>query len=737
MAGDSMRNPASGHATLSRIGIIGCGAVTEKKYLPALRGARELTVTAIADLDEARARRVADAFGIPVVTSTATDLGAHADIAVVAVPHHLHAAVAVDAMKAGLHVFVEKPLATHMRDVQLLLDASVRYGRKIGVGLVRRQYASFHFVKAVLAADWIGAVRSFDFREGGIYNWPVATMATFRKDTAGGVLYDTGAHTLDLLLAWLGPFADVRYCDDSRGGVEANCRLDLSLVSGVRGVVELSRTRALRNTFIISGERGEIEIGAGPHGPVTLRVGGVELSAAPRQLDGVEDLSPLDLMRLQVEQFAHAVQSGGDCPLFAEHTIEPIRLFDACKSRVEPMDLPWEVYEGADTLPDVTGRRILVLGGTGFIGGRLVEVLTRHTGARVRVLSRDLSRLSNICRYDVDVVPGDVTDGAALRKAMDGCDVVVNCTFGRGSRETATLVNVEAVNTILTQAAQANVRRVVHLSTVSAYGVPADGELTEDSAHKAESSFVYGHTKWQGEQVGFETAKRLNLDFRVLQPTVVYGPGAPSWTHNPLRMLKSGQVVLVNGGTGACNAVYVDDVVQGIICAVASVNGAGERFLISGPAPSTWREFYGVYERLLGYASTTPMSLDDLLAKRHAADRRARTLPQLVSIFKDPALMKRIAALPIVQSVKGRMSRPAIERVKGVVMGASRAGARGEGNQEKPVHISAELDARFQASTARVSVAKAMRLIGFRPRYDLNRGMARTAEWVTWANLLD
>ena len=195
----------------SRIAIIGCGAVTEKKHLPALAASSQVRVTALMDLDEARVARLADQFDVPVRARTVADLASHADIALVAVPHHLHARVGVEAMAAGLHAFVEKPLATTMADVALLREAARRHDRRIGVGLVRRQYASFKLAASVLDSGMLGAIQSFDFREGGVYNWPVATDTTFRKATAGGVLFDTGAHTLDMLLAWLGDFDRVEY----------------------------------------------------------------------------------------------------------------------------------------------------------------------------------------------------------------------------------------------------------------------------------------------------------------------------------------------------------------------------------------------------------------------------------------------------------------------------------------------------------------------------------------------
>ncbi len=84
-------------------------------------------------------------------------------------------------MAAGLHAFIEKPLATTMADVALLQDAARRHDRRIGVGLVRRQYASFKLAASVLGSGMLGAIQSFDFREGGVYNWPVATDTTFRR----------------------------------------------------------------------------------------------------------------------------------------------------------------------------------------------------------------------------------------------------------------------------------------------------------------------------------------------------------------------------------------------------------------------------------------------------------------------------------------------------------------------------------------------------------------------------
>lgn len=729
------RNPGMGYkpSETVRVAIVGCGAVTEKKHLPALATSQRVRVTALVDLDEERLRRLGKAYGIQHLYRDVADLAEYADIGLVAVPHHLHARVAVDVMKAGLHAFVEKPLATTTANVEVMMEASAKFERRVGVGLVRRQYSSFKFVKSVLAHGWLGEVHSFDFREGAIYNWPVATDTTFRKATAGGVLFDMGAHTLDMLLSWLGDFECVSYFEDSRGGVEANCLLDLTLTSGVRGVVELSRTRNLRNSCIIRGERGEIEVGVGPQGPVTLRTDTLELTATPKVF-GKDEPSPLEQTRIQMEDFADAIQRGTDCSLFAEHTLESIRLYDRCKEHVQVLELPWEDFRGAFNFWQLDGRTVLVLGGTGFIGGRLVEVLSLRSQARIRVLARSFARLSGVSRFGVEVIPGDITDREALGKAMAGCDVVFNCTYGRGSRKESRRINVEAVKMLVREAARARVGCVIHFSTVSAYGLPPDGDLTEDNPRSAPRSDVYGFTKWEGEQVGFTTAKKLGVDFRVLEPTVVYGPGAPSWTLNPLRMLKTGRVVLVNGGDGLCNAVYVDDVVLAMLCTSVAKDGAGERFLVSGPAPVRWHEFYGAYEAMLGFTSTVSVPLEELLRLCRQARRRAGTVAQFWDLIRDEAVLHRVLALPLVQSLKRIASRKLVDAAKEVLVGGQ--APLPQRNPEKPMHLWSEFDAIHQARKTRVSISKAQRLLGYEPAFDLPGGMARTQQWAEWANLL-
>ena len=107
----------------------------------------------------------------------------------------------------------------------------------------------------------MGDIKEFEVREGMVFDADADSDALLKPAmSGGGVLMDTGAHTLDLLTWWLGDIELVGYSDDSEGGVEAECVLDCRLASGATGRVVLSRTRDLRNSMRVQGTRGFIEV---------------------------------------------------------------------------------------------------------------------------------------------------------------------------------------------------------------------------------------------------------------------------------------------------------------------------------------------------------------------------------------------------------------------------------------------------------------------------------------------
>ncbi len=332
-----------------RFAVVGCGAVAHA-HLPALQKCARVEVAAVVDKDAARAGAAAKAYGVPAALADHRELPGCADAAVLALPHHLHAPVALDLLRAGLHVLVEKPMAVTAAECDAMVEAAARARRVLAVGHVRRWFDSSRFIKRVLDEGWLGRIQRFDMREGFVYEWPAASDFTFRRDAGGGVLADAGVHALDTLLWWLGDYADFDYVDDAEGGVEADSELRLRLQSGAEGVVELSRTRNLRNTVILAGERGSLEVESRFNSLIKLRLGDEPLvlrgHAGARGVASEEEVA--DLFDRQVEDVVAAILDGAGPFIPGHEGRRAVALIEACHARRRPLPQPWAAWEPAE-----------------------------------------------------------------------------------------------------------------------------------------------------------------------------------------------------------------------------------------------------------------------------------------------------------------------------------------------------------------------------------------------------
>jgi nucleoside-diphosphate-sugar epimerase len=391
----------------------------------------------------------------------------------------------------------------------------------------------------------------------------------------------------------------------------------------------------------------------------------------------------------------------------------------------------------------LTGRLVFVSGATGCIGSRLVERLVTERGARVRALSRTVARTAWISRYQVEIVVGDVRDPECVKRASRGCDIVFHCAYGNsGSEAERRQVNVEGTRNVLDAAIGADVRRIVYLSTLMVYGATADGVLDE-SAPRRYFGNVYSDSKLDAERLALEYAQRRNAPVVILQPTAVYGPFASPWTVNVLRSLTTGSVILVNGGDGLCNAVYVDDLIDAMLLAATCRGVAGEVFLISGETPVPWRTFYEYYERMVGARRTISMSVPDALADWERRRRKPGSLfTELKDVLRgDAVLRQRLAGtreLLLLRHLVLRLLPAGLRRtVKARILARPAPGARvTRRDDDPPVHPLSPQMVTFLHTKTSVSIAKAKQFLGYQPHVDLPTGMRLTEEWARWAGHL-
>jgi nucleoside-diphosphate-sugar epimerase len=360
---------------------------------------------------------------------------------------------------------------------------------------------------------------------------------------------------------------------------------------------------------------------------------------------------------------------------------------------------------------------MLVTGASGFIGGRLVELLSER-GLRVRAAVSNAGNLARISQLNAETVRADLTDHAALSQAVAGCNVVFHVAYRFGGTARQQKINLDGTRILAEAFLKQGGRRFVHVSSMSAYGDPYDGVLTEQTLQRPTRE-PYSATKQNIERLLLDMHRTRGLPATILQPAIVYGPYGSIWTTPLLEQVRSMRVVLPKGGLGLCNAVYVDDVVNALLLTADCDAAVGETFLISGASPVTWREFYRAYETMVG--RTAVIDLDE--AQLRLAEGRLGRLRHSAPLGWLLAGVRRLLPGTIKAALKRGFR----------LLQQPRVDASGA---EPPLVIPDGLLHALYASKTHIRIDKARTKLGYSPAFDLDEGMARTAEWARSANLI-
>ncbi|MDC0948703.1 NAD-dependent epimerase/dehydratase family protein [Gammaproteobacteria bacterium] len=727
-----------------RIAIVGCGAVTEKSWVPALCESRKIHIVALVDKRIEHAEALRSRFELDCLALSSLEaLTVPVDCAIVATPSAVRVDVASQLLPLGIDLFLEKPAVSDLSQYRAISQLAERHGRRVGAGLVRRYLPDLSRVGDIIASGMLGNIEFVDYAEGGSYTWPVAGDAAFLKASGGGVFLDLGGHVLDTLCDWLGACDHASMVDDAIDGVEANCLITLSFCSGATARVRLSRTHTVGGGIRVRGSRGSLIYDASEFAGVQLRIGEQSIDLPLPTLGGSDAF--LNLFRQQLQRFLDHDERA----VLLEDAMNGIEALELAANNRQQCKQPWT----AVPLDQATSarRRIVVIGAAGFVGVRLVEtLLAQAADAEVIVVCRSATSLAHLARRQLNIAFADIRDGDAVKPLIDGADWVINLSYGKGDVALQNAVNVDAVAQLAELCVELGVPRLVHISTISAVAGQDEGLLDEDSEGETNEAATYGNTKYRGElRLAQSLTNALTRDPRmgtsavILRPTIVYGPWAPVWTMGALATLKAGPLTLPEGGL--CNAVHVDDVVQAILLAgdVSLDPGACRTFMVSGKQPITWQRFYQEMAALFDLdvsVSTRPLN-DYPSTTGSVLNTKRGFVPALRGLVEDDHTRGLIRAIPpfdrFADSLKDQgEKRDRIKRLLGVPVQSERPPCL---PAEAPVEeadqpLPAPLLQLF-ASRAIVNIDRAQAELGYVSRYShpVTQISAMQA-WAAWIN---
>jgi nucleoside-diphosphate-sugar epimerase len=223
----------------------------------------------------------------------------------------------------------------------------------------------------------------------------------------------------------------------------------------------------------------------------------------------------------------------------------------------------------------MNGCRILVTGGTGFIGKYLLHEL-KEKDCQIYVLDTRTSEIGRLKGLEVKLLHGDIRSYRSLHPAIKW-DVDVIIHLAALVRRLGTTikskdfydVNVNGTNNVCRFAVEANVKRMIHISSTDVHGSLPRGVIPIDETYRFNPSDDYEYSKVMSEKIVLNYYRDYGLNVVILRPTWVYGEGAKGCVDIIERYVKSLPIIPILGnGATLKHFVHVKDVVQGIIKAI-------------------------------------------------------------------------------------------------------------------------------------------------------------------------
>jgi dihydroflavonol-4-reductase len=263
---------------------------------------------------------------------------------------------------------------------------------------------------------------------------------------------------------------------------------------------------------------------------------------------------------------------------------------------------PW-LARGADR-GYVSSVRIFVTGGTGFIGGHVVRKL-RERGDEVVALVRSPDKGRALGDIGCELVEGDLSDEAALRSGMRGCDALVHGAavyevgIPKDQQQAMYEANVLGTERVLRAALEEEIPNVVYVSTVGAFG-NTRGKVVDESYHHPGEGFTsyYEETKYKAHEIARRLIDDENLPCVIVQPGGVYGPDDHSALGTQINQFLAGRMPLIAFPDLGMNMVHVDDVAEGVLLALDK-GKPGEAYVLGGQI-TTMRELIETVGKVSG-----------------------------------------------------------------------------------------------------------------------------------------
>jgi predicted dehydrogenase/nucleoside-diphosphate-sugar epimerase len=595
-----------------RIGVIGCGGIANVQ-VPFILQRKGRQIVAVCDQDEKRASEFKQLFRIPKSYTCVSQLlqEQRPDVVHVITPPQAHASVALQAIEAGCHVFVEKPMAASVDDADAMIEAAKARGVKLCVDhnqlfdpvtLRARRLVEEGFVGSVIGIE---SYYGFDISQVSPRRWVDALF--------GGMFQDVAPHPLSLILYFLEDPIELHTASLGNGSLGARTPGELRvLMKGKNAVGTVSISMAIKphvnflkiygskailnadlNNMILSIQRSRPLPKAAARGLMSVEEGiqlatGAVGTAFKFVLGRIKSYPGMGNI---INAFYDSVEHDRAVPVTGEDGRRVVEIFNRIRR-----EFPQPASPPVQAKPRTGAPSLFVTGATGFLGSHLIEALVEQ-GTAIRALVRPTSRVTGLNSLGIDWVDGGMSDVKRLKEAMDGCDIVVHCAAATsGSWADYLEATVRGTERILAASEAVGVKKLVYISSLSVYAmatVKRHQVIIEDFPIEPypEKVGLYARAKIEAEKLVLRCMQEKRVPIAILRPGLIYGPRGTIFSPAVGYNLKNRVFVTIGPGKNPLPFVYVGNVVDAIWLAATRTQAIGGIYNIVDDEQITQEEY--------------------------------------------------------------------------------------------------------------------------------------------------
>ncbi len=320
--------------------------------------------------------------------------------------------------------------------------------------------------------------------------------------------------------------------------------------------------------------------------------------------------------------------------------------------------------------------KALVTGGTGFTGSSLVKKLI-DKNYNVRVLARSSSKTENLKELGVEIVTGDITDKDSVDTAVKGTDIVFHIAAAYREANISDKqfwdVNFNGTKNVLDASEKYGISRFVHCSTIGV--VSSVKNPPADETWPYSPGDAYQESKCAGEKEVLKYAREKKLRASVVRPCAIYGPGDMRLL-KMFKMIAKRKFLFLGNGRALFHMVYIDDLTDSFILCSNKESAVGEVFIIGGEKYTTLNE---ISRLIADEFSVAPPKLHLPFLPVEILAGGVEFLYKMLKMKKEPPIYKRRVA--------------------------------------------------FFKKSRSFSIEKAKKILGYIPKYDLEKGIHLTGQW--------